>query len=193
MATPLETSLLAFSAVGFCSIVLVMLPLRRRGSLSRIHLWFENVWLGFVLLLMLSTLACDALYSVVTFLAPTGRGGADWSPIQAARGRALLAFAIALVAAARGLYGGLRFPNTRRLEISLARWPASLDGYRIVQISDLHIGPIHRRRFAARVAQRVNVLEPDLVVVTGDLVDGTVENIGMEVEPLQSLEAPQGV
>jgi predicted MPP superfamily phosphohydrolase len=58
------------------------------------------------------------------------------------------------------------------VEIALERWPESLDGFRIVQISDLHIGPILGRAFAERLVARANALEPDLVAVTGDLVDG---------------------
>jgi predicted MPP superfamily phosphohydrolase len=79
------------------------------------------------------------------------------------------------------------------VEIDLERWPPALDGYRIAQISDIHIGPILGRAFAAELCRRVNALDPDLIAVTGDLVDGSVRRLRDEVAPLAGLEARHGV
>ena len=95
--------------------------------------------------------------------------------------------------AAVALRGGLRVPRVRRVEIALARWPAALDGFRIAQISDVHIGPVLGRAFAEQLVERANALAPDLIAVTGDLVDGSVEKIGGEVAPFGALRAPHGV
>jgi predicted MPP superfamily phosphohydrolase len=89
-----------------------------------------------------------------------------------------------------GSLGGLLL---QRVEIALDRWPESLDGFRIVQISDLHIGPILGRAFACQLVARVNALDPDLVAVTGDLVDGSVRQLADEVAPLAGLRARHGV
>jgi uncharacterized protein len=62
-----------------------------------------------------------------------------------------------------------------------------------VQISDLHLGPLLDRRFAAAVVAAANALAPDLVAVTGDLVDGSVERVGAEAAPLGELSARDGV
>ncbi|MBI5866554.1 MAG: metallophosphoesterase [Planctomycetes bacterium] len=78
------------------------------------------------------------------------------------------------------------------LEVRLRRLPRSLDGFRIVQIADLHIGPYLDGRFVRGVVERVNRLKPDLVAITGDLVDGTVENIGRDIEPLAGLRSRFG-
>jgi predicted MPP superfamily phosphohydrolase len=91
------------------------------------------------------------------------------------------------------LRNGLRLPAVRRVEIALARWPRALDGFRIVQISDVHIGPVLGRGFAAALSERVNALAPDLVAVTGDLVDGGVEQLREEVAPFAALRARHGV
>jgi uncharacterized protein len=61
-----------------------------------------------------------------------------------------------------------------------------------VQLSDVHIGPLLDRRFAESIVARVNALEPDVIAITGDLVDGSIERLGAEVEPLRRLEARHG-
>jgi predicted MPP superfamily phosphohydrolase len=66
---------------------------------------------------------------------------------------------LALLAGLAGLRSGLAPPQLRRVELELPRWPAGRDGYRIVQISDIHIGPILGRAFAARLVERVNALD----------------------------------
>jgi predicted MPP superfamily phosphohydrolase len=73
------------------------------------------------------------------------------------------------------------------------RWPSDLDGFRIVQLSDIHIGPLLDRRFACSLVERVNALEPDLVVITGDLVDGSARHLAEEVAPFGDLRAKHGV
>lgn len=79
------------------------------------------------------------------------------------------------------------------MEHHLSRWPRELDGLRIVQISDLHIGSILDRRFAEHLVARCNALDPDLLAVTGDLVDGGVRQLAPVVAPLAGLRARHGV
>jgi hypothetical protein len=98
-----------------------------------------------------------------------------------------------VAAAGLALRNGLRVPSVRRVEIALARWPRALDGFRIVQISDIHIGPILGRGFARALTERVNALAPDLVAVTGDLVDGPVEMLRDDVAPFAALRGRHGV
>jgi predicted MPP superfamily phosphohydrolase len=82
---------------------------------------------------------------------------------------------------------------TRRVRVPLARLPASLSGYRIVQITDIHVGPTIGRGFIEQIVARVNALKPDLVAITGDMVDGSVEQLGELVEPIRQLVARDGV
>jgi predicted MPP superfamily phosphohydrolase len=70
--------------------------------------------------------------------------------------------------------------------------PASLEGFTIVQLSDVHIGPLLGREFLRGVVDVVNGLQPDLVAITGDLVDGNVDRIGHDVEPLKDLRSRHG-
>jgi len=135
--------------------------------------WLSFVWLGF----------SDVVLGLMG-----ASGGRD-----AAAPRAAVVGGLVLALALLALRSGLRVPAVRRVEIALARWPSALDGFRIVQISDIHIGPALGRRFAARLTERVNALAPDLVAVTGDLVDGTVEALREEVEPFAGLRGRHGV
>jgi predicted MPP superfamily phosphohydrolase len=73
------------------------------------------------------------------------------------------------------------------VEIGQPGLARALEGFTIVQISDLHVGPTIRRRFMRRVVRAINRLEPDVVAITGDLVDGTVPELGAEVAPLGDL------
>ncbi|MBX3251546.1 MAG: metallophosphoesterase [Myxococcales bacterium] len=97
------------------------------------------------------------------------------------------------VLGAWGLVEAVAEPELVEVDIPVPNLPPDLDGYRIVQLSDIHIGPTIRGEFLARVAARVNALEPDLVAVTGDLVDGLVPSLGPEVAPLGALRGKDGV
>jgi len=174
-------------ALAFAAVVAQAFLRRRRGSLSNALAWAAYGWLGLAFLLVMTTLASDVVLALVGAALPEGT-----VPVLA-RGRALLVATVGLAAGAVALGQGLAPPRLRRVEVPLARWPRALDGFRIAQISDLHIGPLLDRRFARTVAERVNALGADLVAVTGDLVDGSVARVGAEVEPLAALRARCGV
>ena len=163
-----------------------------RPPLARLVAWPASLWMGLIFLLVLLLGATDLLLGLGGAAAQAA-GAAPLAPRGAAQVRAAGVLAAALALGAVGLRGALRPPLLRRLELRLPRWPAALDGFRIVQISDLHIGPILDRRFARALAQRVNALRPDLVAVTGDLVDGSVRKLAGEVAPLADLRAEHGV
>jgi hypothetical protein len=79
------------------------------------------------------------------------------------------------------------------LAVPLARLPRELSGFRIVHLTDLHVGPILQERFVETVVEETNASRPDLIVVTGDLVDGTVGSLGSVIEPLAKLRARCGI
>lgn len=79
------------------------------------------------------------------------------------------------------------------VEVKLARLPRALDGFTIVQLSDLHAGMTIDRAFVQRVVDHANRLSPDLIALTGDLVDGKVEDLRDDVAPLGQLRARHGV
>ncbi|WP_327180123.1 metallophosphoesterase [Streptomyces sp. NBC_01335] len=91
-----------------------------------------------------------------------------------------------------GTYGVLRGPRTKRITVPLAKLPRSAHGFRIAVVSDIHLGPILGRAHTRRVVDAVNATRPDLIAVVGDLVDGSVADLGSAAEPLAELEARHG-
>ncbi|MBC7171393.1 MAG: metallophosphoesterase, partial [Polyangiaceae bacterium] len=78
------------------------------------------------------------------------------------------------------------------VELRIPGLAPGLEGLRIAQISDVHVGPAIREHEVRTIVEAVNALSPDLVAITGDLVDGTVERIGPAVAPLAELRSTHG-
>jgi predicted MPP superfamily phosphohydrolase len=88
---------------------------------------------------------------------------------------------------------GLARVAVKRVRVPLPGIDARASGYTLVQLTDIHIGPTIGHDFLADVVARVNALEPGAVVITGDLVDGSVEELRAHVAPLADLKAKDGV
>ena len=97
----------------------------------------------------------------------------------------------AAVLTVAGLWGARRW-RVVRVDVPIADLPSDLEGLRIVQISDLHIGPTLKRDWVEGVVATANAAEPDLVVLTGDLADGFPPALRGDVAPLADLQAPLG-
>jgi predicted MPP superfamily phosphohydrolase len=189
---PWRTGLCAVIAALGASLILQPFGERLlRPPLSRWIAWPASLWMGFAWLLLCGLAVSDLFLwaaGSVARAAPGAETAGATSGIQA-----VAVVAVTLLAGVVGIRQALRPPAVRRVVIGLERWPQGLDGFRIVQISDVHIGPILGREFAAHTTERVNALEPDLVAVTGDLVDGSVRKLADEVAPLAGLRARHGV
>lgn len=97
-----------------------------------------------------------------------------------------------LIAAAsyllRGLSQGIKFPYLNNINVTIKDFP--FDNYSIVQLTDIHVGRTIKHAFVKQLVSRANELSPDLVVITGDLVDLPIDYIKHDLAPLKSLEAP---
>lgn len=109
-----------------------------------------------------------------------------------ARTVAAASVAVAAGTVGYGTYGVLRGPRLKNVTIPLAKLPARADGYRIAVVSDIHLGPILGRAHTRRIVDTINGARPDLVAIVGDLVDGTVADLGPAAEPLAQLRARDG-
>jgi predicted MPP superfamily phosphohydrolase len=86
-----------------------------------------------------------------------------------------------------------RRPRMVHVDIPVIGLPDALHGFSIAQISDLHVGSTIKRGFVEKIVALVNDSKADLIAVTGDLVDGSVQRLSMHTAPLARLAAPHGV
>lgn len=99
------------------------------------------------------------------------------------------AIAVSLLAMIVGALTALRGPRVKEVLVRVPGLHPDLEDFRIAQISDLHVGRNIRRAYVKRAADRARALAPDLVALTGDMVDGPVERLGPDVAPLATLAA----
>ena len=100
---------------------------------------------------------------------------------------------LAAVLGAVGVWQAVRVPEVRTLEITVRGLPAAFEGYRIVHLTDLHTSRLLQGPWMRAVVERANALEPALVVISGDLVDGTPQARANDYPPLAGLRARDGV
>jgi hypothetical protein len=110
-----------------------------------------------------------------------------------ARAAAGAAAAAASGAVALGVRCAFEDAELTELRVPIGGLPRRLSGLTVVQLTDLHVGPTLDVRFVERLVERVNALRPDVVALTGDLVDGSVEHLGQAMAPLRRLRARLGV
>ena len=91
-----------------------------------------------------------------------------------------------------GFSQAVRGPKVFRVDIPIENLPEELEGFKIAQISDLHVGPTIGRKYTEQVVQMVNALSPDLIALTGDFVDGSVTRLRSALEPIATLRAKHG-
>ena len=140
--------------------------------------YLSMAWVSFILVL---TLARDLLLLV------TAASALERAHHVVAEAGVLVVLVAALVAVAIGAIVALRGPGVEEVEVRVPSLHPDLEGFRIVQISDLHVGRSIRRGYVERVVARARSLAPDLVALTGDMVDGTVERLAPHVAPLAAL------
>ncbi|EYF06477.1 metallophosphoesterase [Chondromyces apiculatus] len=92
-----------------------------------------------------------------------------------------------------GLASALGMVAVKPVQVRLRKLPGAMSGFRIVQLTDIHVGPTIGREWLEGIVDQVNALSPDLVAITGDLVDGTVIALREHVAPLGRLKAKHGV
>jgi predicted MPP superfamily phosphohydrolase len=150
--------------------------------------WFAYTWMGVMFVLFLTLLPME-LVRVGARL-----GGVDPERrVALARILAGAAGIIGVLESGVGLASVLRRVNVESVRVPLAKLPKALSGYKIVQLTDIHVGPTIGRAFIEQIVRTTNALEPDMIAITGDLVDGSVADLGAFVEPLKELRAKDGV
>lgn len=145
-------------------------------------------WAGFVFMGLFSSLLVLTLLRELVLLAGAMAGA------EAGLAR-VSAWAVPAIAGLVTLWG---FVNARRrarvvsVQVPIAGLPPSLTGFTIAQISDIHVGPTIKAPYLQAIVDKVNQLDVDMVAVTGDLVDGSVRELGPHVAPLADLRSRHG-
>jgi predicted MPP superfamily phosphohydrolase len=178
-------------------LLLALLPLSKIWArldfnfFNQLLTLFSSVWMGLTLIFVLLALGSDVFH----FLCRRTRfpSATHWSRSLAYR--QLLMVGITSGGITLGGYAFWEAQNIEvtRVEIPLRHLPPDLDGLSIVQISDVHYGVLQENGRLSDIVNRVNGLHPDLVVITGDLVDEAVSHMEEMAVPLANLKSRLGV
>jgi predicted MPP superfamily phosphohydrolase len=178
------------------SAALVPLALRRRRGKrtpeeirrSDMIAWASLTLMGLFSSLFVLTLLRDAVELVLLLGRLAGLRTPDrWLDLSAS-GVVVLALLVTLA----GFYNARKAPRVKTVDIPLKDLPPALQGFKIAQISDMHVGPTIKRPAMKYVVAKINQLQVDVVAITGDLVDGNVYELSRHVAPLAGLRSSHG-
>jgi uncharacterized protein len=178
-------------ALALCaSFALIIVGARARrvqsGRLAANLAWLGSLDGGFFSSLAVLTVMRDIILGPAVLLA--SRSGATALESASAIAVPLLATLATII----GFIDARRRPRVVDVKVPLQGLAPALEGFTIAQISDVHIGPTIKRDFVRGIVDLVNSLDVDVVAITGDLVDGSVEQLATHVEPLSRLRARHG-
>ncbi|MCX6835508.1 MAG: metallophosphoesterase [candidate division Zixibacteria bacterium] len=189
-------------------LVLPFIPVVTRlhstnGGWSNLIAWVAYLTFGFVTVLFAFVVARDVLMLLMPLAQKLtnlfGSSGGGESLADPERRRMLVnatnlgLLGVTGALTGYGLFEAMRTPKVVRIDIPVADLPPGLHGYTIAQISDVHVSHTIRRSFVQKVVDEVNRLKPDMVALTGDLVDGSVDQLREDVASLALLQAPDGL
>ncbi|MES2951055.1 MAG: metallophosphoesterase [Pseudomonadota bacterium] len=152
-------------------------------------------WLGLLCMGLFSSLLVLTLLREVLLLLAAAM---DWLwpqtvPLQALRTNTAMALpVVALLVTVLGFWNARRTAAVVRVDVPIVNLPAALQGFTVVQISDIHVGPTIKTLYLQRIVDKVNGLNANMVAITGDLVDGSVHELAQHVAPLAQLSSTHG-
>ena len=185
---------IALSGVlAISSILMPMGLLARRvakAPTSEVLTWLGLLCMGLFSSLLVLTLLRELLLAgafAVHSLWP------DTMNVAVLRGKTALALPVtALLLSALGFWNARRTATVVQVDVPIANLPQTLQGFTVAQISDIHIGPTIKSQYLQRIVDRVNGLKANMVAITGDLVDGSVKELGHHIAPLAQLASTHG-
>jgi len=190
-----------FACIVLVLALLISVWLMPLGVGLRYRLGFKRppsssmIWTGWIGMGLFSSLLVLTFLRDCALLLSVGFNTLDRGTIPMTAFSDDSAYAVLIVGAIVTIWG---FALARRtapvvpVDVPIADLPAALHGFRIAQLSDLHVGPTIRRDYLQRVITTVNALDVDMVALTGDLVDGSVAELSAHVAPLGELTSRHG-
>lgn len=177
---PVAAALLVFIAL----LSLLALSHRAPRAIAGVVHAVAFTWMGGILPLVTFLALGDLAH--VTLSNPA-------NSLFASRLEAVIATSLAAAASVYGWVLASRPPPLTKVDVALSKWPEKLNGLKIIQISDLHVDVAMRIDEVEELVFRVNAQRPDLIALTGDMVDGTPKSLAEKVAPLGKLSARYGV
>ena len=174
-------------AAGAVSVLLAFSRALPPPWAGRVH-WIAFTWLGSVFIIDVLLLLGDVMLLAIRLTGVT----TAFNPLDLARGRATVTVVIGMTAIVTALRNGATPVPVRRVEVRPDAWPRPLDGLTIAVISDLHVAPGTSPAYVRDLVDRTNALNPDIIALCGDLVDGPVTALADAVRPLGDLRARLG-
>jgi predicted MPP superfamily phosphohydrolase len=167
-------------------IRLSRLPERAADTLA----WVGYLAMGVFSSLLVLCLLRDVLLAVVAVWNLLHAGSVDIESLRetSALGVVILTALVSLI----GVVNARRIAKVVQVDLPILGLPAALAGFTIVQLSDIHVGPTIKRGYLDAIVRRVNGLNADLVAITGDVIDGSVERLRTHVAPLSELRSRHG-
>ena len=186
---PLGSGVGAALLIICCAVIPLSVRNRsiRNSQLADLLAWIGLLSMGFFSSLLVLTLLRDLILAGTHLLLSAQHAASLAAP--SARWTLALTGFVTLA----GLMIARQRPRVVEVDIPVANLPEGLHGFSIAQISDVHVGPTIKRGFVEGIVARVNDLKTDLIAVTGDLVDGSVQHLSHHTAPLAGLSARHGV
>ncbi|WP_295036071.1 metallophosphoesterase [Salinicola sp.] len=167
-----------------CSALAIPLVIRVTWLNGRWLAWPVALMTGVFSFLLQLTLARDVLLAGWWLIAAPSSAAVSIT--------AWTVLAATLLLSAYAVWQARRVPRVVEVSVAVAGLPAAREGFAILQLSDLHVGPTIKRAHLRRIVERCNALAPDMVAITGDLTDGRVSELEEEVAPLADLTSRYG-
>lgn len=182
---------LGLLCVGGVGMMVAMSPLRHLGvNAPTFVVRVMCLMTSLTILLMLTQLVRIVLLVPAALLALAWRG--PWH-LLLSRWCSLVVAIAGLSLGTLGYWNTIRVPAVREVSISIPHLPAELDGFRLVQLTDLHLGTIFDRTWMESVVAKVNSLHPDAVVITGDTGEAAPASIADALAPIRDIKAKDGL
>ena len=182
------------------ALPIIPIILRSKGYEEKFVDWFSwagYISLGFFALTFLAVITKDLVYLALGFISKFSSGHSQETidPQRREFIQKLLSIGIITTTGAstiKGLYNARKGPTIMKENIPINNLHKDMNGLKIAQISDLHVGPTIKKGYVESVVSEVNELNPDIIAITGDMVDGSVNYLAPHVEPLKDLHANIG-
>jgi uncharacterized protein len=181
LVSPARVWLMVFFLVSAFSFFVGEI-LNRRQTVFAVKLvaYYGSVWMG-IIAIALSVFLIRNLFLVLFH----GDAFRYYSVVAA--------LAVFALASGYSLYNGLRAPVLREVDVKIGKLPKTMEGFTIVQLSDLHLDNLKSAAWFENIVDRANALNPDLIVITGDLVDVDLCKMDCYCDILAKLKAKYGV